>query len=275
MKIRYLGTAAAEGSPALFCTCASCMQARATGGKDIRSRSETLLNDDLIIDYSADAYWHGLRFNVPYYNIHDYLITHAHSDHFYPMDFENVDRPFAKNPEDWPLFTLHGSADLEEELIRVVEKHPEHLVFRAMEAYETYDVGRYKVTPLHARHGTKNPFNYVIQDGEKTLLYLHDGGAPFEETYECFRKNGFKFDIISYDFTEGLQEKLDYDGHMCMGQNKELRAYLEEQGFLNEGCIHIANHFSHGGLCTNWVECHELYEKDGFMMTYDGFEIEV
>ena len=41
---------------------------------------------------------------------------------------------------------------------------------------------------------------YVIQDGEKTLLYLHDGGAPFEETYECFRKNGFKFDIISYDF---------------------------------------------------------------------------
>lgn len=45
--------------------------------------------------------------------------------------------------------------------------------------------------------------------------------------------------------------------------------------FLHAGCIHIANHFSHGGLCTNWVECHELYEKEDFQMTYDGLEIEV
>ncbi len=275
MKIRYLGTAAAEGAPALFCTCAQCMQARATGGRDIRSRSQTLLNDDLIIDFSADAYWHGLRYGIEYYNIHDYLITHVHSDHYYPMDLDNVDRPYAKNPEDWPPFIVHGSIDDENEFMRVVRRRPEHLVFHAMDAYKTYEIGRYRVTPLRARHGSENPFHYVIEDGEKTLLYLHDGGEPFDETFECFRKKGFRFDVISYDFTEGLMESIDYYGHMCMGQNKALRARLQTEGFLNEGCISVANHFSHGGKCINWEESHELYEKEGFIMTYDGCEVEV
>ena len=33
MKIRYLGTAAAEGWPALFCSCPICTKARAEGGR--------------------------------------------------------------------------------------------------------------------------------------------------------------------------------------------------------------------------------------------------
>ena len=35
MKLKYLGTAAAEAIPAIFCSCATCIQARATGGKDV------------------------------------------------------------------------------------------------------------------------------------------------------------------------------------------------------------------------------------------------
>ena len=38
MKITYLGTAAAESIPALFCNCTWCRQAKANGGKDVRSR---------------------------------------------------------------------------------------------------------------------------------------------------------------------------------------------------------------------------------------------
>ncbi len=38
MKLTYLGTAAAEGWPAVFCNCPCCRQARVLGGKDIRTR---------------------------------------------------------------------------------------------------------------------------------------------------------------------------------------------------------------------------------------------
>ena len=36
MEIQYLGTAAAEGLPALFCDCETCRKARNIGGKEVR-----------------------------------------------------------------------------------------------------------------------------------------------------------------------------------------------------------------------------------------------
>ena len=56
MKLTFLGTAAAEGFPAIFCNCEYCKEARKLGGKNIRSRSQTLINDDLLIDLPADSY---------------------------------------------------------------------------------------------------------------------------------------------------------------------------------------------------------------------------
>ena len=38
MKIKYLGTAAAEAIPALFCTCDVCRKARKVGGRELRLR---------------------------------------------------------------------------------------------------------------------------------------------------------------------------------------------------------------------------------------------
>ncbi len=36
MKLKILGSAAAEGVPALFCVCPVCQAARENGGRDIR-----------------------------------------------------------------------------------------------------------------------------------------------------------------------------------------------------------------------------------------------
>ena len=58
MKMTWLGTAAAEGWPALFCRCASCTESKKHGGKSIRSRSQSLVNGDLLIDFPADTYLH-------------------------------------------------------------------------------------------------------------------------------------------------------------------------------------------------------------------------
>lgn len=49
MKLQYLGTAAAEGIPAAFCTCPVCKHARQEKGREIRSRSQMLLDGELLI----------------------------------------------------------------------------------------------------------------------------------------------------------------------------------------------------------------------------------
>ena len=45
MKITFLGTAAAEGVPAIFCNCEYCQNARLKGGKNIRTRSQEIINE--------------------------------------------------------------------------------------------------------------------------------------------------------------------------------------------------------------------------------------
>ena len=88
MRIKYLGTAAAEGVPGIFCDCENCKRARKLGGKNIRTRSQAILDDTLLIDFPADTYMHFLRFNLPLTKIKSCIITHSHMDHLYPVEFE-------------------------------------------------------------------------------------------------------------------------------------------------------------------------------------------
>ena len=55
MHFQYLGTAAAEGWPAVFCNCPLCKRAALLGGRNIRTRSQALINKDLLIDLPPDA----------------------------------------------------------------------------------------------------------------------------------------------------------------------------------------------------------------------------
>lgn len=56
MKITYLGTAAAEGIPALFCSCDVCKKSMELGGRNIPTRSQAIIDDTLPIDFPCDTY---------------------------------------------------------------------------------------------------------------------------------------------------------------------------------------------------------------------------
>lgn len=88
MRIQYLGTAAAEGIPAIFCECDTCKKARSLGGRNIRTRSQAIINDRLLIDFPADTYMHFLQYNLPLAKIKHCIITHSHADHLYPNDLQ-------------------------------------------------------------------------------------------------------------------------------------------------------------------------------------------
>ena len=61
MKIRYMGTAACERIPGMFCNCDVCQRAMSEGGRNIMTRSQALIDDRLLIDMSGETYMHFLQ----------------------------------------------------------------------------------------------------------------------------------------------------------------------------------------------------------------------
>ena len=64
MKIKILGSGGGESFPASFCCCAHCEEARKAGGKSLRSLSQTLIDDDLLIDFPSDTDAHCREYNI-------------------------------------------------------------------------------------------------------------------------------------------------------------------------------------------------------------------
>ena len=95
MKIKYLGTAACEGVPAAFCRCEVCEKSRKAGGRNIRTRSQALVDDTLLLDLNADTYVHSLFYGLDLPSIHTCLITHDHEDHLYQDELLNRQEGFA------------------------------------------------------------------------------------------------------------------------------------------------------------------------------------
>ena len=95
MKLTYLGTSAAEGFPALFCNCKNCRAAKELGGKNIRTRSQSIINDDLLIDFPPDTHYHFFHNKIEADRIKYLIITHGHVDHFYPSDLMRKRHPYA------------------------------------------------------------------------------------------------------------------------------------------------------------------------------------
>jgi len=274
MKIKYLGTAAAEGMPALFCVCDACKKARKRGGKNIRTRSQAIVNDKLLIDFPCDTYMHILQNGIDLTDIHHCIITHIHGDHYYPTDMVYVKPGFAELPEDYTGLHIYGSSDIAEEMERIKEKTGGLTDYRCIPAFEPFQIEDFTVTPLKARHGAVDPYIYIIDDGKSQLLYANDTDLFPEETWAYLAEKKPKLDLVSMDCTGGAYEDLSYIGHMCLGRNIKCRERLLEIGVCDENTKFVLNHFSHNGLNTVYDDFVKIAEEHGFMATYDGMETE-
>lgn len=275
MKIKYLGTAAAEGIPAMFCACEKCQKAWKAGGRNVRTRSQALINEDLLIDMPPDTYFHSIKYSIDLTDIHHCLITHAHRDHCYLTELLDLRNGFSHPPEGWEGLRLYGSEDVTDELSPGMAKvAPEWFQFVEIAPFEPRQVGRYTVTALKAWHGTDHPYIYMISDGKSTLLYGHDTDIFPEKTWEYLQRVKPHFDVVSLDCTEGAEEDLSYHGHMCFGRNRRCRDRLLEIGVADEKTKFVLNHFSHNGHLACYDDFAPFAEKEGFLTSYDGMEIE-
>lgn len=278
MKLTYYGTAAAEGVPALWCDCATCTKARQKGGKNVRTRSQALVDDSLLIDLPADTYHHVLSHGLPLHTIDSCIITHNHSDHLYPKELQMRHEGFAHLKGGKP-FKVYGTQSVistiqsaiysnlaEMELMGEIELH-------IIKPFEPFEAGGCRVTALTADHGAPQSVFYIIEKGGKSLLYAHDTGIFPEESWQYLESLDICFDLASFDCTNVLLE-WDNRGHMGLTGNTLVRKRLEDMGRVDSHTKCIVNHFSHNGLA-GYDELVPKAKEKGLEVSYDSMEVNV
>lgn len=276
MKIKFLGTAAAEGVPSEFCVCDVCKRTWASKGKNLRSRSQALIDNNILIDFNADTFYHSIINDIHLEEVNNILITHIHEDHYYPVDLANRRPGFAKM-EGCKQLNLYGSIDLNEPTLNGVkqacgEDKPSTINVHYLEAFKPVNIDGYEVCAIKAVHGTNNPFNYIISKDGKTMLYAHDTSFYRDETWDFISKYVKHFDLVSLDCTAGVI-RIRYEGHMNIERDLEFRNKLVELGKVDDSTICISNHFSHNGGAT-YDELCKYVENMPLDISYDGMEIE-
>lgn len=272
MKLTYFGTGAYEGVPSLFCTCDTCRRARQAGGRNLRTRTQALINEDLLLDFPPDTVSHYLTYGFDCEQLAACLITHDHSDHLYPEDVEIAAPGYAATGHrPLPFFAGRAACEHMAPFLARTQGGATATEIRAGEAFTVAD-GRYTVLPLAASHeaGT-TPLLFAIREGNTAMLYAHDTGAFPEEDFSLLRDFGH-LDLVSFDCT-GCALGPEYRRfHMSMQVAAEMRERLAALRIIDNRTICVLNHFSHNGRAT-YDDMLPLAEREGFLVSYDGMTL--
>jgi len=276
MKFQYLGTAAAEGIPALFCDCDICREAARRGDRELRMRSGALVNDNLLIDLSPDLYAAKLQFQLDLTGVRNAIITHAHSDHFDREMMGFFTPTCAHIAKTGDLFHLWGSAYTasawKEYTSAMQMKEPvleNYVVFHEIKPFETVEIEGVRVTALKARHSCPESLIYILEQGDARLFYGNDTGPLHEETWAYLAAHKERpFTTVSLDSTMGHPEN-HYYGHMSLKENIQTKERMLAEGIADANTRFICHHFSHNALCLH-RETVDFMKPHGFDVAYDG-----
>ncbi len=278
MKITIWGSGGGEGYPALFCNCDHCKSARAKGGKSIRSLSQTLVNDDLIIDLPADTLSHLQKYSASLGSIENVLITHSHCDHFYPTMFLFRGGGFAKGLVS-ESFNIFGSDKVkecflsEDKVFPIGDINKSKIVFPKFNVYEQFKVGKYFVTALPANHAPQlNSLNYVVSDGKTAMLYFLDTGYPCKEVLDYLETYKTPIKCVIMDATMGVAPFGTYRYHMGFAEIIALKKELIERKIAKQA-IFVASHITHNNAGLH-EEIQEQLSSYDIVVAFDGYSIE-
>lgn len=272
MKIRFLGTAAFEGIPALFCDCEGCKKAKELGGKNFRTRTSVMLGDELKIDFPPDTLTHMHRDGFDLDKVKDLIFTHSHSDHLYAEDIVARFPGYAKSGDN-PI-QVYGNDLTLAKIRQTFEANGGErgkFVLNRVRPYERLELQTSVIVPLIAAHDPKETcLLYYIEKEGKAILYGHDSGTFPDETWEWLKDK--KLDLAIVECTMG---HIDYrKTHMNVEAVLETNARLKQDGMMKEGGRTVVTHFSHNAQLLH-SDLTAIFEPHSITVAYDGMELEV
>ena len=294
-ELLVLGSAAAEGVPALFCDCRVCREALARGGREIRSRTCYNFGGDVQIDFGPDSLQAWQRHFGVLRRMRHVLVTHAHEDHLQPSDLLYHSRGFAGVPALEGVLTIHGTAPTRRRMEREFwlgnaesfETKLEKAMlafheFRPFDVFELADCGA-TVRTFSADHwDALQPCVILVTMRGRTAFVCNDTGWLPDASWEALAKlrGEVAVDVAVLDDTgmlKGAPEGPAGEGAWTRGHMSAptiLRFYdrLEELGLLAPDCVRAVNHFSHNGGSTHEELC-AFYEPRGIVVGYDGLTL--
>ncbi len=270
MEILFCGTAAAEGWPALFCTCAACQEARRRGGKNLRSRAAYMLGERVRVDFGPDSNLHQQKYGLAYERLNHLIVTHSHDDHWFPKDLAYRRAGFSVVPPE-PLH-VWGNAKVE---ARFVEANGSdwdkfHLAFHRLTAWQPVDLGEgLTATPVLAAHDrSEECVNFRLESQGRAALLGHDTGWYAAPTWEFLSDK--PLDLLVLDCTYGSED--NQSGHLGCPAVVRMRDALAQRGALASEARCIATHFSHNG---GWLheDLERFFAPHGIEVAWDGLRV--
>lgn len=277
MKIQYLGTAAFEGVPAIFCECEICKRSLEEDGKNIRTRSQAIIDNTILVDFPADTYIHFVNNKLPLTDIKTCIVTHSHEDHLYPIEILSRKKGYSLITDIKPMtfYSDKSAYEILEKTITENQMTENEVQNKLIEVFVPFYADGYKITPLRAEHDHKStPVIFLIERDGKCILYGNDTGDFPKETWEYLENLDIKIDLVSLDCTAGWLDCECY-GHMNFKECIETRKKLFDMGVVHKDTVFVINHFSHNGLKATYEELVPIVEKEGFLISYDGMIVEV
>ena len=280
MKVRFLGTSSTEGIPGVFCNCDVCREVKKIGGRDVRTRSQVIVNDDLLVDFDADTNYHAVKNKLKLGDLEVLLVTHSHSDHWCPQELEYRGEPFAHNLK-FEKLKIYCNAGVKEKFDRIADLTPmsdktrKNLDFIIAQVYVPVKLGKYTVTALPSTHLlTEQSLIFLIQDGEKSYFYGNDTGPLDPEIYDYLERTGVKLDFVSLDGSLGTSD-FQYKWHLNYYQVLEIKAEFEKRGIAGKDCKFVITHLAHDYAHRFYEDYVKFAAKDGLMVACDGMEVEI
>ncbi len=278
MKLQYLGTGAAEGIPAMYCQCETCKRSFALGGKNIRTRSQALIDGKILIDLPADTYMHFLQNKLDSTSMVACIITHSHGDHLYAREMTMRRVGFVDLSEEKPL-SFYGTSVVYAELAELYQQklagnagNRNRVAIHQITPFTPFEVDGYKITPLKAYHDAKtDPVFYAVEKDGTALLYGHDTGPFPQETWNYLKNSGIKFHAVSLDSTYATLPGDNLGGHMNLTVNRQVKEQLLFLGLADENTLFVVNHFSHKNGTHHEIQAKA--EEFGFLTAYDGMTL--
>ena len=289
-RLLILGSAAAEGIPALFCDCPVCRAAHALGPAGRRMRTSYNFGGEVQIDFGPDS----LQAWQAHYDVmrrmRHVIVTHAHEDHFQPTDFLYKDHGFARIPAIDAILTIHGTAPtlarfeaetcgffggtLAERLAKAdIALHE----FKQFDTFELDGTGAI-VRSFAANHAPRlDPCVFLVTLRGRTAFICNDTGCLPDASWDALAKlrGEVAIDVAVIDDTgmligtPGHGDDAWENGHMSAPTVLRTLDRLDSLGLLAPDCIRAVNHFSHNGGSTN-EELEAFYAPRGIIVGRDG-----